>query len=94
MCLCALLCALVVLLLCGLCVESLFGLSFHWISLELGFSCMAVASKGDGRSTSTTPLLLPTIEKDAQGAFIAITCGNISGQFYCAKFSQTKTGQN
>ena len=42
---------------------------------------MAVASKGDSRSTSTTLLTLPTIEKDAHGAFIAITCDNISGSF-------------
>ena len=49
---------------------------------------MAVASKGDGGSA--TPLLLPTIERDVHGAYFAITCGNISGQFYHAKFSHAK----
>ena len=47
---------------------------------------MAVAPKGDGGSAPP----VPTIEKDVHGAYFAITCGNISGQFYHAKLSHAK----
>ena len=53
---------------------------------------MAVPSRVDGRSALTTQLPLPVVKKDSDGQFIAITCGNITGQLYCAKLSQSKGG--
>ena len=49
---------------------------------------MAVAGKGGATSSQ---LLLPTIEKDSLGV---ITCGNVTGQLYCAKLAHSKKGQN
>ena len=52
---------------------------------------IAVAGKG---GTTSSQLLLPTIEKDSLGAFLVITCGNVTGKLYCAKLAYSKKGQN
>ena len=67
----------------GLFILALFDIYVHGI--------MAVAGKG---CTTSSQLLLPTIEKDSLGAFLVITCGNVTGKLYCAKLAYSKKGQN
>ena len=52
---------------------------------------MSGATKGN--SLGASALLQPTYVKDSLGAHIVKTCGNITGQLYVAKLSQSKRVQ-
>ena len=52
---------------------------------------MSGATKGN--SLGASALLQPTYVKNSLGVHIVITCGNVTGQLYVAKLSQSKKVQ-